>query len=140
MNRFFLYFTCLLALVFTSCNEDDGIGLSIQPDEDFLSTNSARVYCSTGTEKCDSVLAKSDYLYLGQYADDVFGITRAEFMTQIDGRLGDLQIPDTTVTNSNSVSGLSIGILNSIDDHYGYISSISNGRDVRVDSVVFYIQ
>lgn len=140
MNRFFLYFTCLLALVFTSCNEDDGIGLSIQPDEDFLSTNSARVYCSTGTEKCDSVLAKSDYLYLGQYADDMFGITRAEFMTQIDGRLGDLQIPDTNLTNSNSVSGISIGILNSIDDHYGYISSIRNGRDVKVDSVVFYIQ
>ena len=140
MNRFFLYFPCLLALVFSSCEDDEGIGLTIQPDEDFMSTYSARVYCSAGTEKCDSVLAKSDYLYLGQYADDVFGITRAEFMTQIDGRLGNLQIPDTTVSNSNTVSGISIGILNSIDDHYGYISSIRNGRDVKVDSVVFYIQ
>lgn len=140
MNRLFIYFPCLLALVFSSCEDDDGIGLSVQPDEDFLSTYSARVYCSTGTEKCDSVLAKSDYLYLGQYADDMFGITRAEFMTQIDGRLGNLQIPDTTVSNSNSVSGISTGILNAIDDHYGNISSIRNGRDVKVDSVVFYIQ
>ena len=137
MNRLFIYFPCLLALVFSSCEDDDGIGLSVQPDEDFMSTYSARVYCSAGTEKCDSVLAKSDYLYLGQYADDVFGITRAEFMTQIDGRLGNLQIPDTTVSNSNTVSGISIGILNSIDDHYDYISSIRNGRDVKVDSVVF---
>ena len=59
MNRFFLYFTCLLALVFSSCEDDEGVGLTIQPDEDFLSTYSARVYCTTGTERCDSVLAKS---------------------------------------------------------------------------------
>ena len=38
MNRFFLYFPCLLALVFSSCEDDDGIGLAIQPDEDFMST------------------------------------------------------------------------------------------------------
>jgi len=139
MNRFFLYFTCLLSLAFYSCKDDDGIGLTVQPDEDFMSTHSARVYCSSSTEKCDSVLAKSDYLYLGQYADDVFGITRAEFMTQIDGRLGNLQIPDTSLSNSSSVNGISIGILNAIDDHYGNISSIRNGRDVKVDSVVFYI-
>lgn len=136
----FSYFASLLALAFSSCEDDTGVGLSIQPDEDFMSTHSSRVFCSTATEKCDSVLAKSDYLYLGQYADDVFGITRAEFMTQIDGRLGALQLPDTTVTSSSSVSGISVGILNSIDDHFGEISSIRNGRDVKVDSVTFYIQ
>ncbi len=140
MNRFFLFFTCLLSLAFYSCKDDGGIGLTIQPDEDFMSTHSARVFCTLGTEKCDSVLAKSDYLYLGQYADDVFGITRAEFMTQIDGRLGNLQIPDTTVSGSSSISGISAGILHSIDDHYGLVSSIRNGRDVKVDSVVFYVQ
>lgn len=140
MNRFFLYLTCLFAVVLSSCDEDEGIGLSVQPDEDFMSTNSARVFCSSGTEKCDSVLAKSDYLYLGQYADDVFGITRAEFMTQIDGRLGNVQIPDTTVSWSSNVSGISGGILTAIDDRYGDIDEIRNGRDVRVDSVVFYVQ
>ncbi len=140
MKRFFLYFPCLLSLAFSSCKDDEGIGLTVQPDEDFMSTHSARVFCSTATEKCDSVLAKSDYLYLGQYADDVFGITRAEFMTQIDGRLGGVLIPDTTVSNSGSVSGVSIGILNAIDDHYGKISSIRNGRDVKVDSAFFYVQ
>lgn len=140
MKKIFLYFICLYSLVFSSCSKDEGIGLSIQPEEDFMSTHSARVFCTSATEKCDSVLAKSDYLYLGQYADDVFGITRAEFMTQIDGRLGYLQIPDTTVTSSSSVSGISIGILNAIDDHYGNIEAITNGRDVRADSVVFYIQ
>lgn len=124
----------------SSCKDDDGIGLSVQPEEDFLTTHSARVFCSSSTEKCDSVLAKSDYLYLGQYADDVFGITRAEFMTQIDGRLGNVQIPDMSLSNSILVSGINIGILNSIDDHYGTIDSIRNGRDVKMDSVVFYAQ
>lgn len=140
MKRFFLYISCLSSFALSSCKDDDGIGLSVQPDEDFLSTHSARVYCSSATEKCDSVLAKSDYLYLGQYADDVFGITRAEFMTQIDGRLGNIQIPDISVSNSSSVSGISAGIMNAIDDHYGRIDSIRNGRDVKVDSVVFYAQ
>lgn len=140
MKRIFLYISILASLFLCSCTKDDGIGLSVQPEEDFMLTHSARVYCSSATEKCDSVLAKSDYLYLGQYADDVFGITRAEFMTQIDGRMGNLQLPDTMVTNSGSVSGISIGILNAIDDHYGYIESIRNGRDVKVDSVLFYIQ
>lgn len=124
----------------SSCKDDDGIGLSVQPEEDFLTTHSARVFCSSSTEKCDSVLAKADNLYLGQYADDVFGITRAEFMTQIDGRLGNVQIPDMSLSNTTLVSGINIGILNSIDDHYGYIDSIRNGRDVKMDSVVFYAQ
>ena len=124
----------------SSCKDDDGIGLSVQPEEDFLTTHSARVFCSSSTEKCDSVLAKSDYLYLGQYADDEFGITRAEFMTQIDARLGSVQIPDMSLSNTSLVSGINIGILNSIDDHYGYIDSIRNGRDVKMDSVVFYVQ
>lgn len=140
MNRFFLYFTCLLSLAFYSCKDDNGIGLTVQPDEDFMSTYSTRVFCSSSTEKCDSVLAKSDYLYLGQYADDVFGITRAEFMTQIDGRLGSVEVPDLNVSSSSTVSGISKAILNSIDDHYGNIDSIRNGRDVKADSVVFYIQ
>lgn len=140
MKRFFIYISCLASLVLSSCKDDDGIGLSVQPDEDFLTIHSARVFCSSSTEKCDSVLAKSDYLYLGQYADDVFGITRAEFMTQIDGRLGNIQIPDMSVSNSSNVSGITAGIMNSIDDHYGNIDSIRNGRDVKVDSVVFYAQ
>ncbi|MBQ0156005.1 MAG: hypothetical protein KBT22_05460 [Bacteroidales bacterium] len=58
MKKIFLYISCLSSFALSSCKDDDGIGLSVQPDEDFMSTHSARVYCSSATEKCDSVLAK----------------------------------------------------------------------------------
>ena len=140
MKRLIYYFVTLFSAAMVSCTAEVGFGLSIQPEDDFLQTNSGNVYVSSGTEKCDSVLAKSDYFYLGQYADELFGITRAEFMTQIDGRLGSVQLPDTTVSSSATVSGINFSILSALDDRYGDIKSITNGRDVTVDSVLFYIQ
>lgn len=138
MKKFFLYFASLMAVAFSSCNKEDGVGLSVQPDEDMMFTHSGKVYVSTATEKCDSVLAKSDYLYLGQYSDEKFGISRAEFMTQVDGRVGALDLPDTSL--ATTTGGISRSILTLLDDRFGNITAIKNGRDVRVDSVVFYIQ
>lgn len=127
-------------LAFSSCKDDDGVGLSIQPDEDILNTYSGSVKLQTSTYRVDSVLAKSSYLYLGQYTDKNFGISRAEFLTQLDGRIGGLVLPDTTVAASSKYNGIITSILTSLDEKYGNIESISSPADVKLDSVNFFIQ
>ncbi len=127
-------------LALSSCKDDDGVGLSIQPDEDILNTYSGSVKVKSSTSSVDSVLSKSYYLYLGQYTDKNFGISRSEFMTQIDGRIGGLSLPDTTVAPSSKYNGILASILNSLDEKYGDIESITSPSDVKLDSISFYIQ
>lgn len=127
-------------LALSSCKDDDGVGLSIQPDEDILNTYSGSVKVKTSASSVDSVLSKSSYLYLGQYTDKNFGISRSEFMTQIDGRIGGVSLPDTTIAASSKYNGILVSILNFLDDKYGDVESITSPTDVRLDSVSFYIQ
>lgn len=127
-------------LALSSCKDDDGVGLSVQPDEDIMNTYSGSVKVSTSTSKVDSVLSKSNYLYLGQYTDKNFGISRSEFLTQIDGRIGGISLPDTNVAASSKYNGILVSILNSIDERYGDIESITSPTDVKLDSISFYIQ
>ena len=127
--------------LFGGCEEDDAVGVSIQPSEDVLRTYSNKVDVYTSSILSDSVLSKYDYFLLGRYVDGKFGETAAEFMTQVDGRVGGLSVPDTSVVSSSSSS---VGILNtlltSIDDSYGLIESITSPKDLKVDSVHFYIE
>lgn len=127
-------------LAVSSCKDGEGVGLSIQPDEDILNTHSGSVKVETSTLRADSVLSKSSYLYLGQYSDKNFGISRSEFLTEIDGRIGGISLPDTTVAASSKYSGIPCSILNSADEKYGDIIAITSPSDVKLDSAQFYIQ
>jgi hypothetical protein len=142
MGRRICFSFCVLSLLFlVGCHDDDGVGMSIQPDEDVLHTYSNMVNVETSSVVTDSVLSKYDYFLLGRYRDEKFGESAAEFMTQLDARIGGVTVPDTVVATSSSSS---VGILNtlltSIDSHYGDIISISQPSDVEVDSVRFYLQ
>lgn len=133
----------LLMLSTHSCKDDDDIdvGSNIQPKEDVLTTYSAGVFASTSSVLADTVLSKSDYLFLGQYTDSHFGPTQAEFMTQLDARLEGISLPDTSVVSSSSSSlGILNTMLNSIDTAYGDITKITDAKDLVVDSAFFYIK
>ena len=102
---------CVCALL-VGCSDEDGVGSIIQPEEDFLHSYSNGLEVGTSTIKSDSVLSKSESLLLGRYVDAKFGEIKAEFLTQLDARLGGgIVLPDTTVVAANS--GMS-GILNSM--------------------------
>lgn len=130
-----------LSMVFTSCEDDNGedVGSSVQPEGDQLHTSSNMVSVATHSVISDSVLSKADYLYLGQYTDSHFGVTQAEFMTQVDARLDGISLPDTTVSTSSTQSGIYYTLLSDIDASYGNITKVTNPTDMVVDSVFFYI-
>lgn len=129
----------LLALA--SCSEDDGIGSSIQPSEDVLKSYSHTIEVNTRSILADSVLSKYDCFLLGRYVDERFGEVAAEFASQLDGRVGGLHIPDTTVV---SASGTTTGVLNtlltSINEKYGKIVTVTEPSNVVVDSTVCILQ
>ncbi len=142
MGKRICFSFCVLSLLFlVGCQDDEGVGMSIQPDEDVLHTYSNMVNVETSSVVSDSVLSKYDYFILGRYRDEKFGESAAEFMTQLDARVGGVSVPDTVVAESSSST---VGILNtlltSIDSNYGDITSISQPSDVEVDSVRFYLQ
>ena len=142
MSRIFRLLWMVIPLTaLLSCEDDEGVGSSIQPSEDVLSTYSNKVDVVTSSVLTDSVLSRYDYFILGRYRDAKFGEVAAEFMTQLDGRVDGLFVPDTNVVASSSVtSGILKTLLNDIDSSYGVIKSITSPSNVVVDSTHFYIQ
>ncbi|MBP5423287.1 MAG: DUF4270 domain-containing protein [Paludibacteraceae bacterium] len=142
MIRIIKYFFVLVALsAIGSCKDDDeSVGLLVQPEEDVLQTYSNKVDVSSTSILSDSVLSRYDYFLLGRYRDTKFGETTAEYVSQLDGRIGGINIPDVKVVESNSaMSGILNTLLTDIDPLYGNILAISEPKDVVVDSTVFYI-
>lgn len=132
---------CVCALL-AGCSDDEGIGSVIQPEEDFLHSYSNGLGVSISTVKSDSVLCKSETLLLGCYEDAKFGETKAEFLTQLDARLGGgVALPDTTIVSATSgISGILNTLLSSIDDKFGVIKKVYSPENIVVDSVVYVIQ
>ena len=93
---------CFCAL-FVGCSDEEGVGSIIQPEEDFLHSYSNGLGIETSTVESGSVLSKSDNFLLGRYKDQKFGEVKAEFLTQLDARLGaGLVLPDINVVSANS--------------------------------------
>lgn len=132
---------CVCALL-VGCSDEDGVGSIIQPEEDFLHSYSNGLEVGTSTIKSDSVLSKSESLLLGRYVDAKFGEIKAEFLTQLDARLGGgIVLPDTTVVAANSgMSGILNSMLQSVDEKFGLIKSVYLPSNLTVDSVVYIIQ
>lgn len=132
---------CFCALL-VGCSDEDGVGSIIQPEEDFLHSYSNGLEVGTSTIKSDSVLSKSESLLLGRYVDAKFGEVKAEFLTQLDARLGGgVVLPDTTVVAANSgMSGILNSMLQSVDEKFGLIKSVYSPSNLTVDSVVYIIQ
>ena len=130
------------AVTFSSCKDDDGddVGYNIQPQGDLLTTYSNGVFVNTSSVLTDSVLSKTDYLFLGQYTDSHFGSTQAEFIAQMDARIGGISLPDTSVVSkSSSISGILNTLMTSLDSKYGDITEITNPSDLQLDSAFYYI-
>lgn len=135
----FRHFAVILsALGLMACEDNGEVGSLIQPSEDVLNVSSFMVNVQTGNVLADSSLCKSANFILGQYTDPKFGVTQAEFVTQIDGRLGGVFIPDTTVITKNStVNGVLNTLLTDFDPKFGNILKITEPSALSVDSVFF---
>jgi len=78
-------FATLAALSFTSCDSDTAtIGSSIVPEKDIVTTTTATFYAtSKSVDMSNSILNKSDNIYLGKYTEEESGNTfEACFMAQ----------------------------------------------------------
>lgn len=130
-----------LFLGINACTDDEeGVGASVQPAGDLLSAYSNRIDVSTNSILVDSVLYKADFLYLGQYTDTYLGTTQCEFISQFDARVGGISIPDTSLYSYTNKLGVNQKWLYQMDPNYGYITEITNPREVEIDSAFFLIR
>ena len=118
---------CFCAL-FVGCSDEEGVGSIIQPEEDFLHSYSNGLGIETSTVESGSVLSKSDNFLLGRYKDQKFGEVKAEFLTQLDARLGaGLVLPDINVVSANSgKAGILDTLLKALDKKFGLMKSIKD--------------
>lgn len=139
--KFPLFVLCLLGLFVNSCEDDNVVGISIHPEEDILQSYTNHIDINTSTITSDSVLSKADYLLFGRYSDELFGEISAEYMTQLDARIGGIILPDTTVvTNKSATSGILNTLLTDIDSKFGKITAIQNGKNFTIDSTMYIMQ
>lgn len=130
----------LIGATLWGCDDEEGVGSSIQPAEDVLCAYSNRLDVETSSILSDTVLSKYENLLLGRYVDPKFGESVVEFFTQLDARVGALNVPETVVVNSSSSSaGILNTLLTDIDSRYGEIEEIVDASDVVVDSTQFYL-
>lgn len=135
------FFLVLASTLFVACEGDEGVGMSVQPEEDVLHSYSNMVSLETRSILSDSVLSKYPYFLLGRYRDAKFGEMTTEFMAQVDARVGGVSVPDTTVVDpSSSMQGVLNTLLSDINPSYGKILSISSPSEVVVDSTRFYME
>jgi Domain of unknown function (DUF4270) len=85
MMKNFLLSMCglfLMAALF-SCNDDNTIGSSVQPDKDKISVFYQTVNLTTQTVFVDSVQLRNSIAMLGEFTDPTFGTTKSDFMAQL---------------------------------------------------------
>ncbi len=127
---------------FYACTDDDDsqdVGASVQPGGDVLTAYSNKVDVTTSPVLVDAELSKADYLYLGQYTDLRYGTTQCEYLSQIDARLGGVTLPNSHVAKDSTYDGVWYKLLNSVDERWGNIDSVTNASGLVVDSAYFYI-
>lgn len=85
MNNFLLKSLIGLTLLATlySCDENNSIGGSIQPDQDKISVYYDTVHVVSQTVFVDSMLYRSSSAYLGEFTDPNFGTTKPDFLAQL---------------------------------------------------------
>lgn len=132
---------CLLGILASSCEDDTPVGISVQPEEDLLQSYHNHLTINTKTVASDSILSKADYLLFGRFSDNLFGEVSAEYMTQLDARIGGIILPDTTIISNNSATtGILNTLLTDIDSQFGSIKSVNNAHNLTIDSTFYIMQ
>jgi len=85
MNKNFFLSLCGLFLLtaLISCNDDNLLGSSIQPDQDKISVAYDTIHVKSETVVMDSVFLRNSVGSLGEFTDPTFGTTKADFMAQM---------------------------------------------------------
>ncbi len=141
LRKLTLYALGISAFFFSGCEDDNSVGTAIQPDEDLLQTYHNHINVQTSTIVSDSLLSKADYLLFGRFSDELFGEISAEYMTQVDARIGGIILPDTTIiTSTSATTGILNTLLKDIDGRYGEIKSLKNTKKLTIDSTIYLMQ
>ncbi|MDD4922746.1 MAG: DUF4270 domain-containing protein [Bacteroidales bacterium] len=82
-NFFLLLCGFLMVSALFSCNDDNTVGSSVQPDKDIISVNYDTVHLHSETVIVDSVYFRNSIAMLGEFTDGTFGTTKSDFMAQL---------------------------------------------------------
>lgn len=66
-----------------SCNDENFIGASIQPDNDKIAVSYDTVSVKSKTVFMDSVFLRNSIVALGEFTDPTYGTTKSDFMAQL---------------------------------------------------------
>ena len=72
----------MIAALF-SCNDDNLLGSSVQPDKDKRDVIYSTFSVNTKTVLVDSIYLRNSEALLGEFTDPIFGTTKSDYMTQL---------------------------------------------------------
>ena len=98
------YFAYILSLLFclVACDDNTGaLGGSVIPEHDAITIDTATYWASSKSIAIDSVLGKTDKVYLGRFTDPQTGsVLEADFIAQFNCEEGGRIFPDNIVGDS----------------------------------------
>ena len=83
MKKYFIYVIIALTAIFTSCKNDDSVGISIQPQEDEIIIASDTFIIESENYYVPAISAQADSMILGEFYSAKYGTTKAELLLQI---------------------------------------------------------
>lgn len=85
MIKNFLLTLCSLFIIaaLSSCDDNNLLGLAIQPDNDKISVTYDTVAVQSKTVFLDSVFLRNSVAALGEFTDPTYGTTKSDFMAQL---------------------------------------------------------
>ena len=97
MKKYLVYILTLL-FCFTACDDNTGsLGGSIIPDQDIISVDTATFWASSKSLAVDSVLGKTNKVYLGRFTDpQTKSMFEADFIAQFNCEEGGQVFPNNT--------------------------------------------
>ena len=83
MKKYFIYVIFALTAIFTSCKNDDSVGITIQPQEDEIIVASDTFIIESENYYVPAISAQADSMILGEFYSAKYGTTKAELLLQI---------------------------------------------------------
>ena len=101
MKKYFAYIVTLL-LCFIACDDNTGeLGGSIIPEHDAITIDTATYWATSKSIAIDSVLSRTDKVYLGRFTDPQTGsVLEADFIAQFNCEEGGRIFPDNIAGDS----------------------------------------
>ena len=112
MKKYLVYILTLL-FCFTACDDNTGsLGGSIIPDQDIISVDTATFWASSKSLAVDSVLGKTNKVYLGRFTDpQTKSMFEADFIAQFNCEEGGQVFPNNILSMRLYILFVAISLL-----------------------------